>query len=198
MRCASSYHRRVAALRESGGALFRKDALDPDESFGDVGVFGDRCGFIFEPPAEAADSAFCRFVAYRARFCALSLPSGFFLEEAAPWRREAWRLLVEQERCALVQTPERSSDEEGGASDETPPSYAEVGGSVPRPARETRPRRRAWYVVFRDERTRRRECPDETFWAHPPNPRAAADAAVAAEGPLLKGRFERDALKGTL
>jgi hypothetical protein len=45
-----------------------------------------RLGFVFEPPAVAADAAFARFVAHRARFCAVLLPSDWVEDADAPWR----------------------------------------------------------------------------------------------------------------
>ena len=128
----ASFHRRCSLLAASGGAFARKDALDPYESpFGKdekkktsssssvedendaaaAATAHQRLGFVFEPPAGAADAAFARFVAYRARFCAVLLPSDWLDEADAPWRAEAWARLKARGACAVVPTPAPVSDD---------------------------------------------------------------------------------------
>jgi hypothetical protein len=137
----ASFHRRRSLLAASGGAFFRKDALDPydtplgvvegkkktaaseafslddekdDEKDGAKDeprfelsmVDHRRLGFVFEPPAVAADAAFARFVAHRARFCAVLLPSDWVEDADAPWRAEAWKRLKSRGACAVVPTSE--------------------------------------------------------------------------------------------
>ena len=145
----ASFHRRRGLLAASGGAFFRKDALDPyetplglvdrkkkmaaseafslssrdDDDDDENGVDGGakdetlktsmvdhrRLGFVFEPPALAADAAFARFVAHRARFCAVLLPSDWLQDDAAPWRAEAWARLKRRGACAVVPTLSRKT-----------------------------------------------------------------------------------------
>lgn len=138
----ASFHRRRGLLAASGGAFFRKDALDPydtplgvvdrkkktaaseafsldddekddekdgakDETRFELSMVDHRrLGFVFEPPAVAADAAFARFVAHRARFCAVLLPSDWVEDADAPWRAEAWAFLKSRGACAVVPTSE--------------------------------------------------------------------------------------------
>ena len=146
----ASFHRRRGLLTASGGAFARKDALDPYETpLGDekknvssslpededdvaaASTAHRRLGFVFEPPARAADAAFARFVAYRARFCAVLLPSDWLDDADAPWRAEAWARLAERGACAVVPTPAPVSLRDGASDDASDDASAR---DVPRAA----------------------------------------------------------------
>lgn len=171
----ASFHRRRGLLAASGGAFFRKDALDPyktplglvdrkkkmaaseafslssrdDDDDDENGVDGGakdetlktsmvdhrRLGFVFEPPALAADAAFARFVAHRARFCAVLLPSDWLQDDAAPWRAEAWARLKRRGACAVVPTLSRKTtldddDEDDDAVEPRSDENENEGGRV--------------------------------------------------------------------
>lgn len=132
----ASAWRRAGELKKEGGsrAAKKKDALDPYETFPTI---FRQTAFVFDPPEDAADAAFVRFASYQARVSAALLWSTW--ADAEP-RKRLWEAASAEGRGARIPT---NVDAEG------------VGGKGAK---------YEWFVVFKDDVTRRRMCADETFW----------------------------------